>query len=153
MTTERIIRRYSAYYSGWCVAFGEHEITYEEDRDLNWLFGEAQIGVAVTPRLRRILLKELLGTHSEAPRVTIGDGFLRINDFEYAMEREEDVEGLRRLKALLEEEDEIHMFLTSHFCYPKGMRIITFSTKKPLVLIYKEMEPLELVLDPTHPPR
>jgi hypothetical protein len=38
------------------------------------------------------------------------------------------------------------MFLTYHLIYPPGTRIITVSSKPPLGLLYREMEPLTVVV-------
>ena len=58
---KRIIKRYSAYYVGWCQAFGEHEVDYEESSEINWLYGEAMVGMALEPKLRKTVYRELLG--------------------------------------------------------------------------------------------
>jgi len=44
MMTEYVLKRYAAYYRGWCQAFGEHESVPGEDTGISWLFGENQIG-------------------------------------------------------------------------------------------------------------
>jgi len=46
----------------------------------------------------------------------------------------------------LEGNDEIHVFLTSHLLYGSGSRIITFSSKKPLSIIYKEIGTMRIRL-------
>ena len=57
-----------------------------------------------------------------------------------------DLAALSRFREFFRCRDDIHMFLTSHFCYPPGTRIITFSKKKPLIIMYKEIEPLALTV-------
>ena len=56
-------------------------------------------------------------------------------------------ENVRRIREFILESSELHMFLCSHFCYPPRTRIITFSRKKPLAIMYKEMLPLELIIE------
>ncbi len=53
---------------------------------------------------------------------------------------------MKQLKEFLRNEKELHLFLSSHFCYPSGTRIITFAKKKPSIILYKEMQPLKVVL-------
>ncbi len=146
MAFDRLIKRYSAYYSGWCVAFGEHEITYDEDKDINWLHGESKIGFALVPRLKRILIRELLGKHIDIPEITLADAYVKINERKYELESDTDRQEMGLLKDFFRSPDDIHMFMTSHFCYPPGTKIVTFSTKKPLVIMYKEIKPLRLVI-------
>ena len=131
MSFDRLIKRYSAYYSGWCVAFGEHEITYDEDKEINWLHGESKIGFALAQRLKRILLRELLGKHVDIPTITLADSYVKINERKYELMSERDMQEMEVLK---------------DFCYPPGTKIITFSTKKPLLIMYKEIKPLRLAI-------
>ena len=124
MALDRMVKRYSAYYTGWCVAFGEHEIAYEQDKDIQWVFGEAKVGITLAPKLRRLFIRELLGQHGEIPRITLGETSARINHLEYPVTEAKDLEALSRFREFFRCRDDIHMFLTSHFCYPPGTRII-----------------------------
>jgi len=146
MAFDRLIKRYSAYYSGWCVSFGEHKAVYDEDRDINWLHGESQVGLALAPKLKRILVKELLGKHVDIPEITLTDTYVKINDQCYKFRTEDDEREMSALKDFFEAPDAIHMFLTSHFCYPPGTKIITFAAKPPLIIMYKEIKPLKLMV-------
>jgi len=146
MTFECVIKRYAAYYSGWCVAFGEHKMSYDEDRDVNWLFGDSQVGFALAPRLKRALDRELLGKHQDMPQITLADAYVMINERKFELDAQRDGYYVEQLKKFFQAQDEIHMFLTSHFCYPPGTRIITFSKKKPLLVMYKEIQPLKLTI-------
>jgi len=142
MAYERIIRRYSAYYMGWCQAFGEHDITFAEDEEMKWLFGDRQIGIALPPRLRKQALKEIIGQETMTPLMTLSNDCVAINDFKYPIILSSDKTGLEKIRNLFEINSDVHMYLTSHFCYPPGTRILTFSQKKPLIIMYKEIEPL-----------
>jgi len=147
MAENRIIKRYAGYYSGWCVAFGEHKAAYDEEKRINWLYGESKIGLTLSPDLKRHFLRELLGKHSPLPKIVITKDTVFINDFVYPLENDDDYQGFQRLSEFFLKTPEPHMYLTSHFCYPKGTRIITFGDNKPLIVIYKEIEPLQLVLE------
>ena len=146
MSNGRIINRYSAYYAGWCTAFGEHQIAYDQQRDIQWVFGEDKAGIILPAHPRLLFIRELLGKQAGVPEVTLGPASARINQLEYPFEDPQDQEGMRKFRAFIDCRDPIHMFLSSHFCYPPGTRIVTFSKKKPLPIMYKEIEPLRLLL-------
>ena len=100
--------------------------------------------ITLAPGLRRRFVRELLGHHGKVPEIVLYEDAARINRLKYRIEDPHDLEGLRHLREFLQSPDDIHMFLTSHFCYPPGTRIITFSRKKPLIIMYKEIDPLRL---------
>ncbi len=147
MASERTVKRYSAYYAGWCVAFGEHRMSYDDSKDINWLIGDDRVGITLAPHLKRVLVRELLGKHVDIPQVTLAGGRIQINAAEYRFKQEEDLRGYDNFRQFFQNADEIHMFLTSHFCYPPGTRIITFAKKKPLLIMYKEIKPLRLTVE------
>jgi len=144
MSYSRLIKRYSAYYAGWCVAFGEHEINYDENRQINWLFGDSKIGFILSPQLKRIFFHELLGKHGHIPLVSIQESEIRLNEYRIPLALEEDRQRLARLKEFFDSQEDVHLCLTSHFCYPQGTRIITFTKKKPLIIMYKEIQPIKV---------
>ncbi len=145
MAYERTIKRYSAYYAGWCVAFGEHEIDFDEKADIQWVSGDStKIGITLSPRLRKLFIRALLGKHDDMPEVVLGEHWAQVGRFEYSFSREKDRATFENFRSFFRCPEEIHMFLTSHFCYPQGTRIITFCKKKPLLIMYKEIEPLRL---------
>jgi len=146
MASEHIVNRYSAYYLGWCVAFGEHELAADQERDIQWIFGEDKAGLIIASHLRLRFIRELLGKHAGMPEIALSQASARINHLEYAIEHPDDLKGLRKFRRYIEGTDSIHMFLTSHFCYPTGTRILTFAKKKPLGIMYKEIAPLRLLL-------
>jgi len=63
------------------------------------------------------------------------------------MTLEEDRRGLASFKEFINTEEDVHLCLTSHFCYAPGTRIITFSKKKRLIIIYKEIQPMQVEID------
>ncbi|MES9856773.1 MAG: hypothetical protein ABW166_09250 [Sedimenticola sp.] len=147
MSNEVLIKRYNAYYHGWCLAFGEHDATYDETREICWLFGDERIGMALAPKLRRRLYLALLGRHERTPELILNSGTVKVDDISYELNDEIDRECLKQLKRFLRCEDELHLFLSSHFCYPSGTRIITFAKKKPSIILYKEMPPLKVLIE------
>ncbi len=146
MTSDSIVHRYAAYYSGWCVAFGEHEIRYDEGKRINWLYGDSRIGLILSPGLKKRLFRVLLHGTGDAPPVELLHDRVKIGGFVYPIEEEEDRQGFRGIERLYRQSSQLHLFLTSHFCYPKGTRIVTFASQRPLGIIYKEIQPLELRL-------
>ncbi|MEJ1334893.1 MAG: hypothetical protein RPV21_07155 [Candidatus Sedimenticola sp. (ex Thyasira tokunagai)] len=147
MSDNVLIKRYNAYYHGWCLSFGEHDATYDEAREICWLFGDGQIGMALAPRLWRKLYHALLGRHERTPELILSDGTVKVDDVSFNLADEIDRKSMKQLKAFLLSQDELYLFLSNHFCYPSGTRIVTFSKKKPSIILYKEMQPLKVVIE------
>jgi hypothetical protein len=147
MTDTRVIKRYNAYYKGWCLAFGEHSGDYDESRDINWLYGEDRIGLILSTELRKRAQHELLGHPSSVPALQLTEHSVSFNAFDYPLKDESDLENLQKFRQFLRSHQEIHMFLSSHLIYPPRTRILTFATQKPLIIMYKEMQPLRLILE------
>lgn len=143
--TRKIIMRYSSYYHGWCLAFGEHKIGYDENRGINWVEGKSQMGFVISTNKTKPLYRELLRHRNMSPTVSISETMTRINDLEYKFAQEE-LAGARRFIEYVQQHEQLHMYLTSHFCYPPRTRIITFSPKKPTIILYKEISPIRLIL-------
>ena len=49
----------------------------------------------------------------------------------------------KKMTNILEHGEQVHVFLTSHLLYSNS-RIITFSSKKPLAIIYKEIGTMKI---------
>jgi hypothetical protein len=143
----RIIKRYNAYYHGWCLTFGEHSADYSEERDISWLFGEEKVGLILSDELRKQAQREFLGHQEKIPQLGLSDTGLRMNHYIHPLRDEIDRTNLQRLKAFLLSSRDLHMFLSSHLIYPSKTRIITFAKKKPLIIMYKEMRPLQLIVE------
>ena len=143
MTTELNVKRYAAYYHGWCLAFGEHELNYEEEPGIHWVFGPSQVGFVVDDELKKRLFKELLGQQVEVPEIRLAPEGMTFNEFEHPFS-EKERRGAEKIREFIRVQKELHMFLTSHFCYPPRTRIITLAPKKPPIILYKEIEPLRL---------
>ena len=149
MIYSRRIRRYVAYYRGWCQAFGEHEIKEELDDSINgiqWLFGERRVGLIFPEDTRKRFLKELVGRKGDEPFIAFSraSSEITVNGSVCSVLNGNIEHGVERLVALVQQHAEIHMFLTHHLCYAPGTRIITFSAARPIVILYKEIDPLVL---------
>ena len=145
MTTEYELKRYAAYYRGWCQAFGEHESVPGEDAGISWLFGENQIGFISPREQTRLLLREILRKR-ETPTLTISRKSVHIGTFYYRPSKPSDESALLAVAKFLETGNGSHIFLTSHFMYGTGTRILTVSNKKPLSIIYKEIGAMHIKL-------
>lgn len=141
MTIERTVHRYAAYYRGWCQAFGEHTADSNEQTELQWLSGDESVGLIVTPRLKRFFHRELLEKNLQESKIEIPHSreYFKINSQMFPLINREDQDGMEKLIELLHQSDDIHLYLTSHFTYPSGTRILTFSHKRPLGILYKEI--------------
>ncbi len=142
MPTERTIQRYSAFFRGWATAFGSHDRASDEVRGLHWLFGEGQIGLVLTPEVKRFLYPRFLGSRGEdAPEVEFSRGALRIDDAVLGFV-EEDRRAFDVTMGLLSGGGELHLYQTYHLFYSTGTRILTLSCHPPLPLVYRQIAPL-----------
>jgi hypothetical protein len=147
MPSERKIRRYSAYFRGWATAFGAHEKAFDEARGMRWLFAEGQVGLILTPAVKRLLYPLFLGRRGEdAPTAVLGPGILQIADLEIPF-GDEDRRAFAEVMKVLRPPGDIHLYQTYHLFYPSGTRILTLSRRAPLLLVYREIAPLSVVLN------
>lgn len=146
MSASRLIRRYSAYFHHWAQAFGNHEKLGEEGSALRWLIGEHQIGLILTPEIKRLLYPFFLGRQAEdMPRVQLSHDHLRIDDLHIRFD-ETHQRAIDAAIALLEVGGDLHLCQTYHLIYPGGTRILTLGRRAPLPLIYREITSLSLEL-------
>ena len=146
VSIERTINRYTAYFRGWCQAFGEHDKNYKQKRKINWLIGEHQVGLIFADKKKKKFYGALLGKDESAPALMLTDSSVRIGEISVSTVEKHHRLGMARLRELIEGEEMLHMFLTYHILYPPGTRIITVSRKRPMGIIYKEVAPLRLIL-------
>ena len=146
MTGVQQIHRYAAYFKGWCQAFGEHDAQFAEDESISWLYADSQIGLILPQELGKQLYREVLGKKHKTPVLTISRDCVCVGNFHQTFTRPHDQAGLAKLIQMLASDKELHLFLTYHFMYQRGTRIITFSTEQPWPLIYKEIEPIQIKL-------
>ncbi len=138
MTPKYKLKRYAAYYRGWCQAFGEHESVPGDDSGISWLFSEKQLGFISPREMTKSLLREILRKR-ETPTLTISRDCVNIGNFDYRPTKASDESALHEIANFLEAGRGSHIFLTSHFMYGTGTRILTLSSKKPVPIIYKEI--------------
>ena len=142
---ERDLKRYSAYFRGWCQAFGEHESLHRDTTGVNWLFAEDQVGLVLPKTMIRPLYREVL-LQEQVPTLKFEKKRVRIGAVDIPLEKKHRKETLAAIEKLFGSCDEVHLFLTSHLLY-SGSKIITFSRKRPLAIIYKEIGTLHARLD------
>lgn len=143
---ERKIRRYSAYFRGWCQTFGEHECIPGKSSGIHWLVSDRQVGFILPKKLTRPLYREILH-HEDAPMMKIRGNQVQVGSFQFSLGETQQQRTLEAVRRILEDGDDFHVFLTSHFMYGTHARIITLSSKKPLAIIYKEVGNMKVSMD------
>lgn len=143
---ERELIRHAAYFRGWCQAFGEHESIYRDDTGINWLTADHQVGLVLPKPLIRSLYREVL-LHEHVPTLTFHQQSVEIGSLDIPIGEKYQKEALSAMARVLDSSSEIHVFLTSHLLYGEGSKIITFSNKKPLAIIYKEIGTMRIRLE------
>jgi len=146
MTHEYELLRYAAYFRGWCQAFGKHDSVPCKDTGVNWLFSEYQVGFILPSQLTRSLYREVLGKRG-TPILELKARVARIGSFHFPLSGAAYDQGISAIQTILEQGRGSCLFLTSHFMYGTGTRIITLANKKPLAIIYKDIGPMRIRLD------
>jgi hypothetical protein len=143
MPKERLIRRYSAYFQGWAQAFGNHSGGLDDTRELNWLFGEEddQLGLVLTPRLKRVLYREILAHHETRTTLVLDKGRIGIGRTTLPTGYR-DEQAIHLIRWLFDARGDLHLYQAYHLLYPQGTRILTLSRKAPLAIIYKGIDPI-----------
>ncbi|MGB5830418.1 MAG: hypothetical protein WBG92_00265 [Thiohalocapsa sp.] len=159
MQTEqtRLIRRHSAYFRGWAQAFGAHELVTDDKGALRWLLGEEQLGLILTPVIRRSLGR--LATGSEGPsetgnaagdaaseRLLLTNDSLRLGALTLPITGT-DTRVIDLAAELLNGRGDLHLYQSYHLIYPSGTRILSLSRRAPLTLIYREVVPLRIAVE------
>ena len=135
---DRKLKRYAAYFRGWCQAFGEHDGIRCKHSGIDWLLSDHQVGLVLPQQYVRPLRREVL-LHSTTPILSFHDDHIQVGEIRVALEKRQEKQALDAMASILESPGEIHLYLTSHLLYGGGNRIITFSSRKPLLIIYKEI--------------
>jgi len=140
---ERTVKRYAAYFRGWCQAFGEHESHSDHDKGIHWLLTERQAGFVMPETRYRQLYRVVLRT-DRSPSLVIAKRELILGDFHFELTpgREDLIRAA--IEHILDESKDLHVYLTSHLLYGTGARIMTLSRNKPLSIIYKEIGSLSI---------
>jgi hypothetical protein len=139
---ERDLQRYAAYFRGWCQAFGEHESIYQDEHGISWLTASTQLGLVLPKPMIKQLYREVL-LHEHVPKVKFRRKFIEIGSLDIPIGKKHQKLARKKISNILECGEEVHVFLTSHLLY-SGSRIITFSSKKPLAIIYKEIGTMKI---------
>ena len=142
---ERELKRYAAYFRGWCQAFGEHEDIPIEESERYWLLAENQVGLVLPKPLIKPLYSEVL-LHEQAPALTFSRQGVEIGSLNFPLTSKREIQALDAIEHLIETSADFHVFLTSHLIYGSGSKIITFSSRKPLSIIYKEIGTMHIRL-------
>jgi hypothetical protein len=138
-------KRYSAYFRGWCQAFGEHESVSDSKSGIHWLFTEHQVGFILPPPIIKRLYREVL-LHRTPPPMTFKQREVEIGSLQFELARRHEEQVLEAMRDIFTRSQDLHVYLTSHLLYGTGARIITLSTKKPISIIYKEIGTLRIQL-------
>jgi len=146
MTTERWVKRYSAYFQGWCQTFGEHQKAALSDDEVKWLFTDDQVGLILRDDILRVFQRELLSLGGREPVMSIAPTYVQTGDLVLSTVEEHHKPATDRFRSLLRAPATLHLYLTYHLLYPPGTRIVTFSRRMPMGIIYKEIEPLRVLL-------
>jgi len=140
-----VLKRYSAYFRGWCQAFGEHESIELAGSESHWLLGENQVGLVLPRPQVRLLYREVL-LHEKVPALTFSKRGVEIGTLLLPFRSESQKRVLEAFEQIIDANPEFHVFLTSHLLYGGGNKIITFSSKRPLSIIYKEIGTMQVNL-------
>lgn len=135
MAEEYRLQRHSAYFKGWCQAFGEHK-SVAGDGGVYWLYGEEQVGLLL-PGVKRV---------ESGLSISLASDQVWIGDFNSPLSTREAGAALVEIRTMLESTTPTNIYMTSHFMYGSGPKIITFSNKRPLSIIYKEVGTIQVRL-------
>ena len=142
----RQIMRYSAYFRGWCQAFGEHRTIHGETSGIDWLLADIQIGLVLPKHLIKAVHREVL-LHTQPPILKFIRNRVQIGSLTIDVESEQEHKALAAIRKLLQSDTDFHLYLTHHLLHGSGKRIITFSRKKPVSIIYKEIGNMQIQID------
>lgn len=142
---ERELKRYAAYFRGWCQAFGEHEGIHDAESGIDWLIADQQVGLVLPRDVLKTLHREVL-LHRQPPALQISSDHMQIGSLEIVFSKGQVRRILDAVLEIVSGDGEVHVYLTSHLIYGGGNRIITFSSRRPLTIIYKEIGAMRLQL-------
>jgi hypothetical protein len=75
--------------------------------------------------------------HRHTPTLVFREDCIEVGALRIPLEVKQEQRALDAMAEILASPDAVHLYLTSHLIYGGGNRIITFSNKKPLLIIYK----------------
>jgi hypothetical protein len=147
MSFECELKRYAAYFRGWCQAFGEIDKEFEEADGITWLLAEDQVGLILPDHLRREVYRQVLGTKAKAKVLTVSDSHFQLGETAFDIASSKVREYLKTLLQSFTDKRVLHLYLTYHLTYPSGTRCVTISMKSPLRIIYKEIDPMSIRIE------
>lgn len=147
MSFECELKRYAAYFRGWCQAFGEIDKEFEGADGITWLLAEDQVGLILPDQLRREVYRQVLGTKAKTAVLTVSESHFQVGETAFDIAGDKVRAYLRNLLRSFTASRALHLYLTYHLTYPSGTRFVTISTKSPLRIIYKEIEPMSIRIE------
>jgi hypothetical protein len=146
MTQTFTVKRYGAYFRGWCQAFDVHEGLFNEQTGVQWLIAKHQVGFVLSADVRKVLLKELL-RKDEVPTVRMQDDRVSVGEQSYTLTGEVDRRAIEAIRRILNGAKPCHLYLTSHFRYGTRERMLTLTNVEPLYILYKKIGDLVIAFD------
>ncbi len=147
MSFERRLKRYAAYFRGWCQAFGEYDMEIVEENGITWLLGKEQVGLILPDRIRREVYRAVLGKKAAASRIAVSNARFQVAETGFGVSSDEAKNYMSAVLREFRHSPELHLFLTYHLTFPSGTRFVTLSRKPPLRIIYKEIEPMTIRIE------
>jgi hypothetical protein len=92
------------------------------------------------------LTRQAVLLNAKTPALTFSQQGVEIGALNIPFTSRREKRVLDTIGDLVETGPELHVFLTSHLIYESGSRIMTFSSKKPLSIIYKEIGTMNIQL-------
>lgn len=139
------IKRYGAYFRGWCQTFDEHVCIPVGDREAYWLLAKKQVGLVLPNPQIKLLYREVLLNRQVHP-LTFCHQSIQLGAFPFPLNSECEEQVVSAFEQLIETGPDLHVYLTSHLLYGNESRIITFSNTKPRSIIYREIGTLQVRL-------
>ena len=142
---DKKVLRYAAIVPRWRQAFGEHAVDpHGEGQPVEWLVGADAVGAIVADGAWAASFERLLGPRP--PEFELAPDALRLGGMTLDDKAIVGRPGYLALRELLLDTGPAHMFESTHLIYPAGTRLITFSRRAPLRLLYRRLAPLSVEL-------
>jgi hypothetical protein len=103
---------------------------------IDWLLADHQLGLVLPSDMVKSLHREVL-LRRRTPSLIFRDECIEVGALRIPLERKREQKALDAVAEILASPEAVHLYLTSHLLYGGGNRIITFSNRKPLLIIYK----------------
>jgi len=140
------LKRYGAYFNGWCQVFGEHESISVGDGENCWLIGDKKVGLILPKPLLKELFREVL-LHDQIPEITFSQQGVQIGALCFPLRSGPEKIVLDAIGQLIDSGSDLHLFLTCHLLYANGNRIVTISNRKPQSIVYKQLGSMKIRLE------